>query len=151
MSLSAIPEGFSTITPTLVVDGAAQAIDLYIKAFGAMETYRMASPITGKIMHACIQIGSSKLFLCDVMPEMGCATASASSFYLYMNDVDATFRQAMQAGLTETSPVTDMFWGDRVGNVQDRFGNRWTIATHVRDVSPQEMEEARMKMATKAA
>lgn len=151
MSAAKIPEGFNTLTPTLIVNGAAQAIDLYVKAFGATETYRMPDPKTGKIMHACIQIGTSKLFLCDVNPEMGCGTASTSNFYVYLNDVDATFRQAKQAGLEEAQPVQDMFWGDRTGTMKDRFGNRWTLATHVRDVSPEEMEEARKKFAAKAA
>jgi len=147
-----IPEDFHSITPTLVVNGAAKAIDLYKKAFGAAEEYRMECPGgSGKIMHACIKIGDSKIFLTDVNPEMGCGTPSASSFYLYVEDVDATFKQAKQAGLTETFPVQDMFWGDRTGNLKDSFGIQWTLATHVRDISPEEMEEARKKFGAKAA
>jgi PhnB protein len=151
MPVQKIPEGFNSVTPTLVVNNAARAIELYGAAFGAKETYRMADPKTGKIMHACIQVGSSKVFLCDVNPDMGCANPTSSNFYLYIEDVDTTFRQAVQAGLKEASPVQDMFWGDRVGSVKDPFGNSWTLATHVRDVSPQEMEEARKKMSAKAA
>jgi len=151
MPVAPIPEGFSTVTPTLVCSDASKAIDLYTKALGAKEVYRMACPTSGKIMHACIQIGSSKIFLADASPEAGCGTPTASNFYVYINDVDATFSQAKQAGLKETSAPQDMFWGDRVGNVKDQFGNSWTLATHVRDVSPQEMEEAKKKFAAKAA
>jgi PhnB protein len=146
-----IPEGFSTVTPTLIVNEAAKTIDLYTKAFGAQEMYRMACPDSGKIMHACIQIGSSKVFLCDTNPEMGCANPTNSCFYLYFDNVDATFAQAVKAGLKEMHPVQDMFWGDRTGTVADPAGNRWTLASHVRDVSPQEMEEARKKLGKKAA
>jgi uncharacterized glyoxalase superfamily protein PhnB len=145
-----IPQGFNTLTPTLIVNNAAQAIDLYKKAFGATEDYRMEDPKSGKIMHACIQVGNSKVFLTDANPDWGCAQPTACNFYLYMKDVDASFKQATQAGLKEGQPVQDMFWGDRVGNVKDQFGNSWTIATHVRDVSQQEMEEAKKKMAEKS-
>jgi uncharacterized glyoxalase superfamily protein PhnB len=138
-----IPEGFSTLTPAINLKDAARAIETYKKAFGAQELYRMECPNSKKIMHACLQIGDSKLFLADVNPEMGCSTPSASTFYLYLNDVDATFKQARQAGLEELFPVKDMFWGDRTGSVKDGFGNIWTLATHVRDVSESEMEEGR--------
>jgi PhnB protein len=150
MSVKKIPEGYTTITPSLTIDGAAKAIELYTKAFGAKEAYRMETPGTKKIMHACLEIGSSKIFLSDVHPEM-CPTPSASAFYLYMDDVDASFKKATQAGMKETSAPQDMFWGDRVGNVKDAFGISWTIATHVRDVSPQEMAEGQKKFASKAA
>ncbi len=138
-----IPEGFATITPSLSLTDAAKAIDLYKKALGAQELYRMEWPGTGKIMHACLQIGTSKIFLADHMPEMGCGAPSQSSFYLYLDNVDAAFKQAKAAGLSEMMPVSDMFWGDRIGGLQDPFGIYWTLATHVRDVSPQEMEEGR--------
>src|SRR5665213_328859 len=104
-AIQAIPEGFHTLTPTLVLDGAAAAIELYKKAFGAEELYRMETPGSGKIAHACIKIGDSKMFLCDV--GMGCTTASNMNFYVYQKDVDAAFGQAKQAGLEETSPVQD--------------------------------------------
>lgn len=147
--MAGIPEGFSTVTPTLVVNDAAKAIALYTKAFGAKETYRLNCPDSGKIAHACIQIGTSKIFLCDTHPEM-CATQTQTNFYLYFENVDASFKQAKQAGMQETSPVQDMFWGDRTGNVKDGFGNSWTLATHVRDVSQEEMVKA-MKNMGKAA
>lgn len=139
-----IPEDFSTLTPSLVVKDAAKAIELYKKAFGAEEAYRMEGQ-GGKIMHACIKIGDSNLFLADINPEMGAGTPSQSSFYVYLNDVDATFKQARTVGLSEVYPVKDMFYGDRVGTVKDPFGIQWTLATHMRDVSPEEMEEARKK------
>jgi PhnB protein len=139
-----IPEGFSTITPSLNIDGAAKAIDLYKKAFGAKEEYRMECPDgSGKIMHACLSIGDSKLFVADTNPKMGCGTPSVSSFYMYFDDVDKVAKQAKAAGLSELMPVQDMFWGDRTGTVKDPFGNSWTLATHVRDVSPEEMEEGK--------
>jgi PhnB protein len=140
--MAKIPEGFNTITPSLVLNGAAKAIDLYKKAFGAQELYRMEVPGTGKLMHACLVIGNSKIFLSDTDPKMS-ATPSTSSFYLYMDDVDAAFTQAKKAGLNELVPVQDMFWGDRMGAVEDSFGIRWTLATHVREVSQEEMEAAR--------
>ena len=145
--MTKIPEGFHTVTPTLIVNGAAKAIDLYKKAFGAQELYRMEGK-KGKIMHACITVGNSKVFLCDTNPEMGCGTPSSSSFYLYVDNVDSTFKQAKGAGLAENSPVQDMFWGDRTGNLKDSFGISWTVATHVREVSKEEMEEGRKKFAS---
>jgi uncharacterized glyoxalase superfamily protein PhnB len=148
--MSAIPEGFATITPSLSINGAAAALELYAKAFGAKEVSRMSCPETGKIMHACMQIGSSKIFVADTMPGMGCGDPSRSSFYLYMPDVDKAVRQAKEAGLKEIMPAEDMFWGDRVGGVQDRFGINWTLATHVRDVSEADMEEGRKKFMAKA-
>lgn len=147
-----IPEGYSTITPALTLDGAAEAIGLYVKAFGAKEEYRVAQPDgSGKIMHACLQVGTSKLFLADVNDKMSCSTPSASAFYLYVEDVDAAFAQAKKAGMTEEMAPQDMFYGDRVGNVTDKFGISWTLATHVRDVSEDEMKKAMENMGSKAA
>lgn len=138
-----IPAGFATVTPTLNINGAAKAIALYDKAFGASEDYRMECPETGKVMHACLSVGDSKLFVADAMPEMGCGTPSNSTFYLYVDDVDAAYKQAKQVGLSEVMQPEDMFWGDRVGGLKDAFGIQWTLATHVRDVSPAEMEKGR--------
>ncbi len=147
-----IPEGFHTITPTLTVNGADKAIELYERAFGATEIYRMEAPDgSGKIIHACLQVGNSMLFLADVNPAMGCATPSVSTFYLYIDDVDASFNQARKAGLTETYPVQDMFWGDRTGSLKDPFGIQWTLATHVREVTPEEMEEGQKQFMKKAS
>lgn len=140
--MKAIPEGFTTVTPSLVLKDAAKAIDLYKEAFGAKEISRMEMPGTGKIMHACLEFGNARLFFADAMPEMGCSTPSTSSFYLYFEDVEAAFKKAKAAGMTEKFPLTDMFWGDRTGNVTDVFGISWTMGQHVRDVSPEEMEKA---------
>lgn len=150
MTVQAIPEGFSTITPTLIVKGAAEAIKLYEQAFGAKEVYRLNSP-DGKIGHACISIGSSKLFLADANPEMGCGDPSTSSFYLYFTDVDAKFAQAKKAGLNEVVPPQDMFWGDRMGALTDKFGIKWTVATHVRDVSQEDMAKGMKEMCSNKA
>lgn len=143
-----IPEGFSTITPCLMVKGAARAIDLYTSAFGAKEIYRMAAE-SGKIMHACLQIGDSRIFIADAGPELDCGGPSASSFYLYLEDVDSAHKKAVKAGLKEFYPVEDMFWGDRTGTVKDPYGNAWTLATHVRDVTDEEMEEGRQEFSKK--
>lgn len=139
-----IPDGFSTITPSLLINGAAEAIELYKKALGATEISRINWPDgSDKIMHACLQIGSSKIFLADAVEGINCGAPSNSNFYLYLDDVDAAFAKARAAGLDETCPVTDMFWGDRMGAVKDKFGIGWTLATHTRDVSPEEMEAAK--------
>ncbi|MDP9127813.1 MAG: VOC family protein [Pseudomonadota bacterium] len=148
--MSKVPEGFTSVTPTLMVNGAAEAIDLYDKALGAKELYRMNCPQSGKVLHACVQIGSSRVFLSDANVEKGCI-ATSSNFYLFVDDVDAAFQKAKQSGLTERSAPEDMFWGDRVSNLQDRFGNNWTLAQRVREVSPQELEEAVRKMSAKTA
>lgn len=132
------------VIPSLALDNAAKAIELYKKAFGAKEIARMNGP-DGKIAHAVIEIGNSKLFLMDTNPKMD-AKPSASSFYVYVDDVDSTFKQAKQAGLSEKFPVTDMFWGDRMGALTDSFGIKWTLATKVREVSPAELEEGAKKM-----
>ena len=143
-----MPAHAQSVTASLVVKGAAQAIELYKSAFGAKEEYRMQAPgKAGDIMHASIVIGNSRIFLADVNPEMGCAEPSVSGFYVYFDDVDAVFAQAKKAGMQEFSAVKDMFWGDRTGSVQDRFGIRWALSTHVRDVSPEDMEVGRKRWA----
>lgn len=139
----AVPEGFRTVTPYLVVSGAASALDFYVRAFGAKEVYRMPGP-GGKIMHAELEIGDSKLMLSDEMPEMGGkspATLKGSpvSVFLYVEDVDKVFKQAVSAGAKEKMPVSNMFWGDRYGAVIDPFGHEWQIATHVEDLTPEEI------------
>ena len=145
MAVKAIPEGYYSLTPYLVVKGAAEAIEFYTKAFGATEMMRMPGP-GGKIMHAELKIGNSVLMLSDENPERGYLSPASrggntSSVMFYTDDVDAAFRNAIAAGAKETTPVTDMFWGDRMGNLTDPFGHSWAIATHKEDVSPQEMEK----------
>jgi uncharacterized glyoxalase superfamily protein PhnB len=141
---SPVPEGFHTITPHLVVDGAAAAIEFYQKAFGAKENARMPSP-DGKIMHAEIAIGDSLLMLNDEFPDWGkrgprSLGGSAVTIHLYVEDADAVMQRAIQAGAKVTMPLQDMFWGDRYGQVEDPYGHRWSIATHKEDVSFGEME-----------
>ena len=148
MAVKAIPDGYYSLTPYLVIKGAAEAIEFYTKAFGATEVVRMPGP-GGRIMHAEVKIGNSMLMLSDENPERGFFSPSTtgkatSSIMLYTDDVDATFKRAVGAGAKGDQPPTDMFWGDRMGNLTDPFGHTWAIATHKEDVSPAEMER-RMK------
>jgi len=143
MGVKAIPEGYYSLTPYLVIKGAAEAIEFYKKAFGATENVRMPGP-GGRIMHAEVKIGNSILMLSDENPERGQLSpttigGSGGSIMLYTNDVDATFKQALAAGATEQMAPMDMFWGDRMGNLKDPFGHCWAIATHKEDVPPEEM------------
>ena len=145
MAVKPIPEGYHSITPYLAVEDANTAIEFYKEAFGAEELMRMPGP-DGKIAHATIQIGDSKLMLSDpfeqstVRPpaERGGPTGS---IFLYVDDVDATFDQATEAGAEVTMPLDDMFWGDRFGSVTDPFGHVWSLATHKEDLTEEEMAE----------
>jgi PhnB protein len=153
-SVNPIPEGMHTVTPHLVCAGAGDAIDFYKKAFGATETSRMPGP-GGKLMHASIRIGDSAVMLVDEMPEWGSLGPKALKgspvvIHLYVDDVDAFTARAAAAGAKVTMPVADMFWGDRYGQLEDPFGHRWSVATHVRDVSPADMQQAMQKMSQKA-
>jgi uncharacterized glyoxalase superfamily protein PhnB len=126
------------------VDNAAAAIEFYTRAFGASELFRMPGP-DGKIMHAEVLIGDSPIMLCDANPEQGqlappALKGSPVSIFLYVPDVDALFKRAVDAGADVRVPLMDMFWGDRYAQVADPFGHAWQIATHVEDVSPEEME-----------
>lgn len=140
-----IPKGYHTATPYLTVQGAADAIDFYQRAFGAKEIFRMPGP-GGKIMHAEITIGDSHLMLADEQ-NAGETKApktlkgTASGIFLYVEDVDATFKQALKAGARQNQAVQDMYWGDRFGKLTDPFGHVWMLATHVEDVSPAEIEK----------
>src|ERR1700722_1309526 len=141
-----IPDGFHTVTPHLIVKGAGKALDFYAQAFGAKEQVRMPGP-GGSIMHAQMQIGDSIIMLADENPEMGNRgpqTLGGSSVVLsiYCDDADAMFARATKAGAKVTMPLTDMFWGDRYGQVTDPFGHLWSIATHQKDVTPDEMRKA---------
>jgi uncharacterized glyoxalase superfamily protein PhnB len=140
-----IPEGFHAVTPHLVVRGAVEAIDYYKRAFGAVERFRMAGPDGKSIMHAELVIGDSIIFLCDEMPDMDCRSPAALqgtpvSIHLYVDDADAVFSRAVSAGGRVTMPLQDMFWGDRFGEIEDPYGHRWSIASHVEDVPPEEIE-----------
>ena len=141
MSVKPIPAGYHTITAQLAIDGAEKAIAFYQKAFGAEVVDKAMSPDGAKIWHASLRIGESMIFVNDVFPEMG-ATASASNMWLYVADCDALFARAVEAGATVKMPPADMFWGDRMGHLADPFGQRWTVATHVKDMTPEEMKVA---------
>jgi|SRR5690242_12950836 PhnB protein len=144
-SVKPIPDGYHTATPYLTVKNASEAIDFYKQAFGAIELFRMNGP-DGKIAHAEIKIGSSPVMLSDESPctetkSPETLNGTSTAVFLYVEDVDASFRRAIHAGARETMPVQNMFWGDRFGKLSDPFGHRWLLATHVEDVSPAEMEE----------
>lgn len=138
-----VPEGYHSVTPYLVVDGASKAIEFYRRAFGAVERFRMPAP-DDKVGHAEIQIGDSVIMLSDPFPDMGSSAPSgtgnsSSGLMLYVDDVDALFKQAVDAGATVTMPLDNQFWGDRYGKLRDPFGHSWHLATHIEDVSPEEM------------
>jgi PhnB protein len=140
-----IPDGYHTVTPYLVIKGAADAIEFYKKAFGATELFRMPQP-DGRIGHAEIKIGDSPIMLADEFPEMkyfGPQTlgGSAVSILLYVEDVDSVFNEAIAAGAKQERALEDKFYGDRGGSVVDPFGHIWHIATHTGDVPPEEMEK----------
>jgi uncharacterized glyoxalase superfamily protein PhnB len=138
-----------TVTPHLVCAGAADAIEFYKKAFGAAETARMPGP-DGKIMHAMIRIGDSAVMLVDENPEWGmlgpkALKGSPVTIHLYVDDADAFVARAAKAGAKVTKPVEEMFWGDRYGAIEDPFGHHWSVGTHIRDVSMEEMRRAMQK------
>ncbi|MFN7947499.1 MAG: VOC family protein [Blastocatellia bacterium] len=140
-----IPEGYHTLTPYLIIRNAAQAIEFYKQALGAEEVFRMPMP-DGKIGHAEMRIGNSMFMLADEMPEEGFSSpqtlnGTAVSFMVYVEDVDAAFQRAVEAGAKELRPVKDQFYGDRTGTLADPFGHVWSIGTHVRDVTFEEMQK----------
>ena len=140
-----VPDGFHTATPSLVVSDANKAIDFYKKAFGAEERMRMPGP-GGRIMHAELKIGDSIIFLSDEIPGMGGKSpqsvgAYTGGIYLYVPNVDEVVQRAVDAGAKTAGPVSDMFWGDRVGHFVDPFGHAWSVSTHVADLTEQEMEK----------
>jgi PhnB protein len=140
-----IPDGMHTLIPHLVCADAAGAIEFYKKAFGAIEEFRLPGP-GGKLMHARLRIGSSALMLVDEWPEMGALgpkalKGSAVTIHFYVNDVDAAVARAVAAGAVAMMPVADMFWGDRYGQLRDPFGHLWSLATHLRDLSPEEIAQ----------
>jgi uncharacterized glyoxalase superfamily protein PhnB len=136
-----VPEGFHTVTPAITVEGCAEAIETWKKAFGAEETTRAPDPSGKKIWHAALRIGDSMIFTSDAAPEMG-NQASKTKLWLYLENVDSAFKRAVAAGCTATMQPADMFWGDRMGTVTDRWGNQWTLAQHVKDMTPAEMKKA---------
>jgi uncharacterized glyoxalase superfamily protein PhnB len=146
-----IPSDMHVVTPHLVCAGAAQAIEFYKKAFGATEEARLPGPDGKKLMHAMIRINGAAVMLVDEMPEWGALgpkalKGSSVTIHLYVENADAFFKRAVDAGAKVVMPLADMFWGDRYGKIEDPFGHHWSIATHVRDVSMDEAQEAMKKM-----
>ncbi len=145
MATKPIPEGYHTLTPYLAVDNATEAIEFYKRAFGAKERVRMEAP-GGKIGHAELEIGDSLVMLSDPFPQSSVRppkelNGASASVFMYVEDVDAVVKQAVDAGATVTMEVADQFWGDRFGTVSDPFGHSWSIATHVEDLTPEEIAE----------
>lgn len=146
-----IPEGMNTVTPHLVCKDAASAIEFYKKAFGAEERFRLNTPDGKRVLHASLRIGDSAVMLADEFPDWGSLGPETLKgtpvvIHLYVKDADTVFDQAVRAGATVKMPLEDMFWGDRYGQVRDPFGHVWSVATHVRDVSAEEMERAAKSM-----
>jgi PhnB protein len=145
MAAKPIPDGYHTVTPYLAVDDAAQAIEYYEKAFGAKERVRMEAP-GGKIGHAELEVGDSLIMLFDPFPQSSTRPpkelgGTSASVFMFVEDVDAVVKQAVDAGATITMEVADQFWGDRFGTVTDPFGHVWSIATHIEDLTPDEIAE----------
>jgi uncharacterized glyoxalase superfamily protein PhnB len=142
-----IPPGLHSLTPHLVIKDATQAIEFYKRAFGAKELSRMPMPAkdgTMRVGHAMLQIGDSMLFLADEFPDFGSVGPGSTSpvtIHLYVTDVDAAFARAVEAGAKVSMPLADMFWGDRYGKLIDPFGHHWSIAEHMEDVTPEQMQK----------
>lgn len=151
MPVTPIPDGYHSISPYLVCKGAAKAIEYYKNAFGATETVRMPGP-EGRIMHAEVKIGDSIVMLSDENPDRGAVAPSgrgrSQSLMLYIDNVDAVFKRAVDLGAKSIQDPTDMFWGDRMGNLEDPFGHQWALATHKEDVTPDEMQKRMQAIGT---
>ncbi len=150
-----IPDGYHAVTPYLTLRNAAQAIEFYKKALGAEELYRMAGP-DGKVMHAEVRIGDSVIMLGDEDPQMGSTSpqtlgGTTAGLMVYCENVDQAFDRAVKAGAESLMPPTDMFCGDRYGRIADPFGHKWSLATHVKDVPPEEMAKAQAEWMKKQA
>ncbi len=137
----AVPQGMHTVTPALTIKGCAEAIELYKKAFGAEEITRVPDPSGKLIWHAALRIGDSTIFMNDEFPSMG-SVASPANLWFYFENVDAAFKRATSAGCQAVMQPADMFWGDRMSKVTDKWGNQFEIAQHVKDPTPEEMQKA---------
>jgi len=154
MAVQPVPQGYGTVTPYLVIKGAARAMDWYKQVFDAEEVYRMAGP-EGRIMHGEIRIGDSVLMVCDEFPEMEkwrspeTLGATTVALWIYSEDCDAIYSKAVSAGAISEMAPQDMFWGDRSGRFTDPFGHSWTVATHKEDLAPEEMARRQREFMTK--
>ena len=145
MTIKAIPDGYHSVTPYLSIKGAADAIEFYKKAFDAVELFRLDMP-GGEIGHAEIKIGNSRIMIADSCDDVSFGDpktlgASTVGLYLYINDVDAMYSQAVAAGAKTVQPVEDQFYGDRIGTIEDPYGHRWFLATHKEELSPEELNK----------
>ncbi|CAN5545997.1 Dot/Icm type IV secretion system effector PhnB [soil metagenome] len=150
MAVKPIPDGYPRVSPYLCVDGAGAAIDFYERVFGATERFRMPAP-DGKVGHAELQVGDSVIMLADEFPEIGVRSPKSVGgtsviVSIYVEDVDAVFGRALEAGADPLRAVKDEFYGDRTGQFEDPFGHRWSVATHIEDVSPDEMARRAAEM-----
>lgn len=153
--VKAVPDGYSTVTTHLVQSSSAKAIAFYQKAFGAEEMYRMPGP-DGSVMHAEVRIGNAIVMMADENPAMNPlakspehAKAYTAGVMLYVDDVNTAWKRAVDAGAKVEMPLADMFWGDRYGQLSDPWGHRWSLAQHIEDVSPEEMQKRMMAMGPK--
>ncbi|PCI38156.1 MAG: glyoxalase [Thiotrichales bacterium] len=150
--MKTIPDGCNAVMPYIVIDDAAAAIEFYTKALGAKQGMSLPNPTGKGIMYAEIQIGTSRIMLGEPCPQYSGKSAktlggSPISFYVYVEDVEAAFKKAKDAGMTVEKDIKDMFWGDRMGTLNDKFNMQWTLAQHVKDVSPAQMQAAMKAMA----
>jgi PhnB protein len=155
MAVQPVPEGYTTLAPYLAIDDAATAIDFYQRAFGAKEVGRIDGP-DGKLAHVDLQIGDSHLMFADPFPTFATRSpkelgGTSVSIFMYVEDVDAAFKQAIDAGATSEMEPADMFWGDRFSSLRDPFGHSWQLATHVEDVPPEEMAKRSEEFAAQMA
>jgi PhnB protein len=156
MAVKPVPEGYHTITPSLTVRNAERAIEFYKQAFGAKTRGGVAKGPDGKVMHAELEIGDSVIMLSEEYPEFGSRSPqsigdSGVGLHIYLDNVDAAFERAVKAGASVTMPVMDQFWGDRYGQLKDPFGHKWSLATHVKDMSEDEMKKGMNEAFAKAA
>jgi PhnB protein len=156
MAVKPVPDGYHTITPALTIRGAARAIEFYKQAFGAKQRGDIARGPDGKVMHAELIIGDSIIMMSDEFPEFGTLSpqstgVSSVQLHIYLDNVDAAFDRAVKAGATVTMPLADQFWGDRYGTLKDPFGHKWSIATHIADLSEDEMKRRMDEALAKSA
>jgi len=154
-SVKPVPDGYHTVTPSLIVDNAAEAIEFYKRALGAEEIFRMAMP-DGRVGHAELKFGDSVIFVSDEFPDMGYRSPKSlggthGGLGLYLEDADAAFEKAVAEGATPVTPMMDAFWGDRYGKVTDPYGHIWSLMTHVKDCTPEEIAEASKEFFSQSA